>query len=163
MSHLRDLRLQGAAPPFLAYLSACSTGANEAKDLDDEGISLISACQLAGFQHVIGTLWEVSDRHCVDVARIVYETLRDEGMTDVAVARGLHRATRALRDESVMMAGQQRESSECEEGHLARLADEGSSDTWEEERDGTLLFSSAKRAREPVLDPVWIPYMHFGV
>jgi CHAT domain-containing protein len=94
---LRDYRLQKNSP-FLGYLSACSTGANKADRLVDEGIHLVSACQLAGFRHVIGTLWEVSDRHCVDVAKVLYETLRDEGMTDVTLCRGLHRAIRALRD-----------------------------------------------------------------
>jgi len=97
VAHLRDQRLQ-ENPPFLGYLSACLTGANEADTLIDEGIHLVSACQLAGFRHVVGTLWEVSDRHCVDVARVLYETIRDEGMTDVALYRGLHRAVRALRD-----------------------------------------------------------------
>ena len=129
MSHLRDLRLQDPAPPFLAYLSACSTGANEAKDLDDEGINLISACQLAGFRHVIGTLWEVSDRYCVRVARTVYETLRDEGLTDAAVARGLHRATKELRDESICKSSRQGRNGDCREGYLTCEADEGSSDT----------------------------------
>jgi len=93
---LRDHRLQENSP-FLGYLSACSTGANKANRLIDEGIHLVSACQLAGFRHVVGTLWEVSDKHCVDIAKVLYETLRDEGMTDVAVCRGLHRAIRALR------------------------------------------------------------------
>ncbi|RYP45618.1 hypothetical protein DL768_008055 [Monosporascus sp. mg162] len=94
---LRDHRLQENAP-FLGYLSACSTGANEAEQLADESIHLVSAFQLAGFRHVVGTLWEVSDKHCVDVARVLYETLGVEGMTDAAVCRGLHRAVRALRD-----------------------------------------------------------------
>jgi hypothetical protein len=31
------------------------------------------------------------------MARVLYETLVDEGMTDVAVYRGLHRAVRELR------------------------------------------------------------------
>lgn len=35
---VRDSRLQDN-PPFLAYLSACSTGANKAADLADEGDS----------------------------------------------------------------------------------------------------------------------------
>jgi hypothetical protein len=66
--------------------------------LVDEGIHLVSAYQLAGFRHVVGTLWEVSDKYCVDAAKFFYETLRGESMTVVAVCRGLHRATRALRD-----------------------------------------------------------------
>jgi len=94
---LRDHRLQKTAPS-LGFLSACSTGSNKIDKLPDEGIHLVSAFQLAGFRHVVGTLWEVSDQHGVDVARLLYETMSDEGMIDVAVCRGLHRATRALRD-----------------------------------------------------------------
>ncbi|KAL8399865.1 hypothetical protein RB594_000329 [Gaeumannomyces avenae] len=46
-------------PHFLACLSACLTGSSHAKKLSDEGLHLMSAFQLAGFQHVIGSLWEV--------------------------------------------------------------------------------------------------------
>jgi hypothetical protein len=42
--------------------------------------------------------WEVTNIYCVDVARVVYETIRDEGRTDMAVSRGLHQAIKALRD-----------------------------------------------------------------
>ena len=91
MGDLRELKLF-ENPPFLAYLLACSTGTNKAGNLADEGIHLISASRPPGFQYVVGTLWEVLDRHCVDVARVVYETMRDEAMTDMAVCRGLHRA-----------------------------------------------------------------------
>lgn len=99
---LHEYRLQENSP-FLGYLSACSTGINKADTLIDEGIHLVSACQLAGFRHVVGTLWNVSDEHCADVAKVFYETIRDEGMTDVALCRGLHRATRALRDGRIEM------------------------------------------------------------
>jgi CHAT domain-containing protein len=91
---LRGQKLQETSP----FLAACSTGANEHDQLLDEGVHLVSACQLAGFRHVVGTLWEVSDKHCVDVANILYKTLQEEGMTDIAVARGLHHAIRTLRD-----------------------------------------------------------------
>ena len=130
---LRDHRLQ-ENPPFLGFLSACSTGANKTVRLADEGINLINAFQLAGFRHVVGTLWEVSDMHCVDVARVLYETLRDEGMTDVAVCRGLHRAVRALRDGGIKAEGT---------------------------RDATLIgvITEAQGAT----NPYWIPYVHFGV
>jgi tetratricopeptide (TPR) repeat protein len=129
---LRDHRLQENSP-FLGYLSACSTGANEADRLIDEGIHLVSACQLAGFRHVVGTLWEVSDKHCVNIAKVLYETLGDEGMTDVAICRGLHRAIRALRDGDNEMRG---------EGRDAKLLD----DRNEQEKP---LY--------------WVPYIHFGV
>ncbi|KAF3930121.1 hypothetical protein ABW19_dt0207115 [Dactylella cylindrospora] len=94
-------------PRFLAYLSACSTGASNESVVIGEGVHLISACQLSGFRHVVGTLWEVNDSHCVGVADIFYQTLRDEGVTDKAVAIGLHRAVIALRNESIK-SGQHR-------------------------------------------------------
>ncbi|KAI1291225.1 CHAT domain-containing protein [Xylaria venustula] len=130
---IRDHRLQ-ENPPFLGFLSACSTGANKAAKLADEGINLINAFQLAGFRHVVGTLWEVSDMHCVDVARVLYETLRDEGMTDIAVCQGLHRAVRALRDGGIAADGT---------------------------RDGTLI-SGTTEAR-CATNAYWIPYVRFGV
>ncbi|CAG9978641.1 unnamed protein product [Clonostachys byssicola] len=86
-------------PPFLAYLSACGTGRiDEQSRLMDESIHLISSCQLAGFRHVIGTLWEVNDEICVDVAKTVYEGIRDGEGSDESVSRGLHTASKLLRD-----------------------------------------------------------------
>ncbi|VUC25806.1 unnamed protein product [Clonostachys rosea] len=86
-------------PPFLAYLSACGTGRiDERSGLMDESIHLISSCQLAGFRHVIGTLWEVNDEICVGVAKTVYEGIRDGEGSDDSVSRGLHTASRLLRD-----------------------------------------------------------------
>jgi hypothetical protein len=97
VAEIRDLKLQNEAP-FLSFLSACSTGANHVKNLADEGIHLVNACQLAGSRHVIGTLWEVSDAHCVEITKCFYEVLRDEGFTDEAVSLGLHKALRQLHD-----------------------------------------------------------------
>ncbi|KAL7918917.1 CHAT domain-containing protein [Trichoderma austrokoningii] len=134
VGEVRDSRLQDN-PPFLAYLSACSTGANKAIELADEGIHLISAFQLAGFRHVVGTLWGVSDKHCVDVARILYKTLQEEEMTDMAVSRGLHRAVRALRD------GEIKEEMHGRDAKLAR----------------------PKPAVRGMVDFFWVPYVHFGV
>jgi hypothetical protein len=95
---VRDLRNENlhAKQPFFAYLSASSTASINKKVLMDEAIHPISILQLAGFRHAVGTLWEVSDPHCVDVARVLYETLRDLGLTDKAVSLGLHRAIRAM-------------------------------------------------------------------
>lgn len=132
--HLRDEKLQENSP-FLSYLSACTTGSNEGAELVDEGIHLVSAFQLAGFRHVIGTLWEVSDSHCKDVARIVYQTLKKEGMKDKSVSRGLHRAIRALRDGRTeeVLAG----------------------------RDADLLEFGLEIGK--TTDSYWVPYIHVGV
>ncbi|KAI1370096.1 CHAT domain-containing protein [Hypoxylon crocopeplum] len=101
---LRDYKVQENRP-FLGYLSACSTGSNQIEGLVDEAVHLIGALQLAGFRHVVGTLWEVSDSHCVEVTKVLYETLRSEGLTDIAVCRGLHLAVKKLRDEAVEREG----------------------------------------------------------
>jgi hypothetical protein len=83
---------------FLAYLSASGTGRIGNEKFLDESIHLISAFQLAGFRHVIGTLWEVNDEVCVDVARIIHEGIRDGHMTDESLCEGLHNAVRKPRD-----------------------------------------------------------------
>ncbi|RDA91099.1 hypothetical protein CP533_6693 [Ophiocordyceps camponoti-saundersi (nom. inval.)] len=99
-------------------------------------IHLVNALQLAGFRHVIGTLWTVSDEHCMDVARVLYETLRDNGMTDEAVCKGLHTATRELRDRGVR-------------------------NRWGG-RDATLIGSEKAPQQVTLLDMHWIPYVHYG-
>ncbi|KAI3318869.1 hypothetical protein HD806DRAFT_526048 [Xylariaceae sp. AK1471] len=93
-----DLNLR-VRVPFLAYLSACSTGKLNQKDSGSESVHMISGFQLAGFRHVIGTLWEVNDELCVDIARITYEGMRDGGMTDESVCKGLHMAILQLREQ----------------------------------------------------------------
>jgi CHAT domain-containing protein len=84
------LRLDSAE---LAFLSACST-ARPGRRLTDEAIHLASAFQLAGYRHVVGTLWPIGDRQAVDIAQAIYTTLI--GTRDVASA--VHTATRQLRD-----------------------------------------------------------------
>lgn len=95
---LFNIKLQERAP-FLAYLSACSTGRIEDEELLNEGLHLIGACQLAGFRNVIGTLRKVNDGICVTVAEMTYRWIKDCNSTDQSVAEGLHRATRILRDQ----------------------------------------------------------------
>ncbi|KAG5659530.1 hypothetical protein KAF25_002089 [Fusarium avenaceum] len=131
--------------PFLAYLSACSTGHVQDDKFIDESIHLISACQLAGFRHVIGTLWKVQDDHCVDVARVTYECIRDGGMTDESVCRGLHKATRKLREVWLHeISGEKEPVVELVEG----------------DRDARDVHP----CDEPKLaSAYWVPYVHFGV
>jgi len=84
----------------LAYLSACSTAFTPEIKLTDEAIHLTTAFQLAGFPHVIGTLWETNDGLAVDVADTFYTTLRTSPriLDCNQAASSLHRAVRALRD-----------------------------------------------------------------
>ncbi|KAH7009234.1 CHAT domain-containing protein [Microdochium trichocladiopsis] len=128
-------------PPFLAYLSACGTGQILDEGSVDESIHLANACQLAGFRHVVGTLWSVNDGLCVDMARMTYEFLRDEGIRDETVSRGLHRAMRTLRDQWV----------EVEDAGRGKSRSSGA------DRDAELRQGSEPRR------PLWVPYVHFGV
>lgn len=85
-------------PLYLAYLSACSTGSNKVNALLDEGLHLMSACQLVRFQHVISSLWEVSDSHSVEMAQNVFPAIVDANMDDAAVSLGLQEGLKSLRD-----------------------------------------------------------------
>jgi CHAT domain-containing protein len=145
VANLLELNLHEESP-FLAYLSACSTGRVQDEQFIDESIHLISACQLAGFRHIIGTLWRVQDEHCVDVARITYETIKEEGMTDDSVCRGLHRATRVMRDIWL-------DSMDEDGGSVPRTVQQG-------ERGARDIISCEEDSVAPAY---WVPYVHFGV
>lgn len=150
--------------PFLAYLSACSTGQIKDDKFIDESIHLISAFQMAGFRHVIGTLWDVNDEQCVDIARYTYEGMRDGGMTDESVCYGLHMATRTLRDHWVgMSAGPNRKCSGTGLGtgrareQVDRPGPRGK-DQGEFQLSRDVLVCDDREERVH-----WVPYIHFGV
>jgi hypothetical protein len=83
----------------LAYLSACKTAFNPSADLRDESIDLASAFQLAGFPHVIGTLWPVDDKLSVTVANSFYQRLTTDGRLDTTrSAQALHFTILHVRD-----------------------------------------------------------------
>lgn len=146
--------------PFLAYLSACGTGQVRHDRLLDEGLHLIGACQLAGFQHVVGTLWDVNDESCVEAATTTYEWIQKQHMSGESVSEGLHRACRKLRNKWVS-ENAVRHGSKLKTGAKSR-------------KDGQVLKeqsrSSQGRAREsrdiesyddaPLY---WVPYVHFGI
>ncbi|MEZ0112894.1 tetratricopeptide (TPR) repeat protein [Catenulispora sp. EB89] len=83
----------------LAYLSACDTGIAPVR-LSDQFLHFTGAFQLAGYRHVIGTLWSVDDQVAADLATAFYDRLTSGGTlpprTDTS-ARALHDAIRALR------------------------------------------------------------------
>ena len=58
--------------------------------LVNKRIHLISMLQLAGFWHIIKTLWEVSDKYYINIIKVVYKTLQDKGITNIVVCRGLY-------------------------------------------------------------------------
>jgi CHAT domain-containing protein len=82
----------------LVFLSACTT-AYSGTSLPDEPIHLAAACRLAGYRHVVATLWPISDTDAVRLMRRVYASLTAAGSRVDAdrAATALHLATRQLR------------------------------------------------------------------
>lgn len=82
----------------VAYLSACSTAEIGAQALIDESIDMATTFQLAGFRHVIGTLWGAFDSAAVAVAAKFYEhLLKQDAGTVSSVPHALHHAVLDLR------------------------------------------------------------------
>ncbi|MBB5825608.1 CHAT domain-containing protein [Micromonospora carbonacea] len=101
-------RSRSAGGADLAYLSACRTAAG-GRDLPDEAIHLTAALQMAGFRHVIGSQWAVSDRVAAQVADDVYAGLRagerlDADTAAVALDRAVDRVRRAHPDRPELWA-----------------------------------------------------------
>ncbi|KAH7153491.1 CHAT domain-containing protein [Dactylonectria macrodidyma] len=145
--------------PFLAYLSACGTGQVKHDTLIDEGIHLIAACQLAGFRHVVGTLWEVNDRTCVDATVISYTWMKDGHMNDESVSLGVHHASRTLRTQWV----QENTTRGAHKHEMAARREFPHEDT-----DASCLSHGKTRDPRDVLlhediPLYWVPYVHFGV
>ncbi|MFI7670948.1 CHAT domain-containing protein [Nocardia sp. NPDC049526] len=83
----------GARAGRLAYLSACETALSEGY-FADEVIHLGSAFQVAGFRHVIGTLWRVTDGTAAETTRLFYGMV---GTDEDRAPFALHHAAQQLR------------------------------------------------------------------
>ncbi|KDN67105.1 putative TPR domain-containing protein [Colletotrichum sublineola] len=144
VSSLLETQLSSVAP-FLAFLSACGTGQNRDEESADESIHLTSTFQLAGFRHVIGTLWEVDDKLCVDMAKLTYDFMCGKSMSDASVSGGLHHASRALRDRwvdnKVRIGGEEGKTRDI------LLCDDDDDDDDDSASSGLS----------------WVPYIHYGV
>jgi len=88
---VRDLLAAPNKARYLAYLSACATVLNQGR-LADEAIHVASAVLLAGFQHVLGALWRVSDAIARELAADIYPDL----IRNKEPARALHSVVSAL-------------------------------------------------------------------
>ncbi|KAH0603584.1 uncharacterized protein H6S33_007906 [Morchella sextelata] len=111
---VRDISRATSSKAQLAYLSACSTADNAAIELGDETIHLAGAFQLAGFNHVVATMWQSRDTACKTVAEGFYTRLYrgdggggggnsgaggNSGDTHLAVSMALHEAVKKARAE----------------------------------------------------------------
>ncbi|KAF6810098.1 TPR domain-containing protein [Colletotrichum sojae] len=157
----------GHSSPFLAYLSACRTGENANEQLLDENIHLANAFQLAGFRHVIGTLWEVDDELCADMARLTYEFIVNQSITDDSVSRGLHHATRQLRDRWARRSGASRGEENDIESERDESANSNQSSESKDVLEGSKGGQSDARGQRTVgkselTSPLWVPYIHYG-
>jgi tetratricopeptide (TPR) repeat protein len=85
---------------WLAYLSACSTAQIETPVLMDENIHLASSFLVAGFGHVIASMWPSDDYICTQVASAFYHNLTcsfGQDNKNRAVAAALHAAVKDIR------------------------------------------------------------------
>ncbi len=94
---LTHARLEDAE---LAFLSACTTARTGSK-LPDEPIHLAAACQLAGYRHVIASLWPIGMGDTAWLTTSFYRSLTPTGTTSRDAARtaavALHHGIRQLR------------------------------------------------------------------
>lgn len=94
------LALNNLQKPWIAFLSACTTASMGTFRLGDEGLHLSGALQIAGFSHVIGSLWPVEDEVGVEIARAFYENLTGvapDSVDDEMVASALREAVIKVR------------------------------------------------------------------
>ncbi|KAF5707437.1 hypothetical protein FMUND_11108 [Fusarium mundagurra] len=154
VSDLLDMNIR-QKEPFLAYLSACGTGQIKDETSFDENINLISAFQIAGFRHVIGTLWNVQDDLSVEVAKITYLELLESGISDESIYRGLHRATCELRRRWI------EQYERTKSGRTKEFNGKGAATDplLRTNRDASLIGSTENNLGSAD----WAPYVHYGV
>ncbi|KAF3760520.1 hypothetical protein M406DRAFT_225980, partial [Cryphonectria parasitica EP155] len=86
---------------WIAFLSACTTASMGSFRLGDEGLHTSGALQIAGFSHVIGSLWKVEDEVGVHIARVFYTSLfgvEKDALDDRVVAVALREAVMKTRE-----------------------------------------------------------------
>jgi tetratricopeptide (TPR) repeat protein len=88
-----DISRRDLAGLRLAYLSACATTRTDPA-LADEAVHITTAFQLAGYSHVIGTLWPIADDLAPELTDTFY---RELGQDTSRAAYALHSAVREIR------------------------------------------------------------------
>ncbi|MFE5919381.1 CHAT domain-containing protein [Streptomyces sp. NPDC056468] len=94
VADIAQLRLEQAE---FAMLASCMTAVSGFM-LPDEAIHPAAALQVAGYRHVLATMWSVNDRIAGEIVDSVYEALVSEGeLAAEDCATALHHAVRELR------------------------------------------------------------------
>ena len=155
--------------PFLAYLSACGTGQIRDERFFNESIHLISSFQLARFRYIIGTLWEVNNKFCINIIKITYEGIKDRGMTDKSICRGLHNTTKKFRDRWLDMLTNTKRGRRFvrRAGKLltttARNINNKNPRDGRPPRDANISDEDEETGLMHRIPLYWVPYVHFGV
>jgi hypothetical protein len=100
----------------------------------------------------------------MDIARLTYQVIRDESMTDKSISRGLHKATKRVRDE--WLAEYARRSLDIRAEKILS-AEEGTSNfnlqgIGDDSREGRDILPLEDDWSESS-PPPWIAYVHYGV
>lgn len=93
--HVHEIGRVRTAGAELAYLSACSTAFRG--EHADEPLTLASAFHLAGFRHVVASLWPLNDHAGAAASQTFYRELPDTPSAERA-AHAVRAAARTLRD-----------------------------------------------------------------
>ncbi|WP_042406258.1 CHAT domain-containing tetratricopeptide repeat protein [Streptacidiphilus carbonis] len=101
-------RISRLRPPhaWLAYLSACDT-ARPGPTLPDESLHIASAFHIAGYPHVVATIWPTADSAAEEVAQTFYQRLAYSGWREqpaVALCAAVRAARAHHPDQPLMWA-----------------------------------------------------------
>lgn len=95
----RISRRNAATSTQLVYLSACSTAQSTGVQFADESLHIASGFQLAGFSHVLASMWSAESKVCVDVSTEFYRSLFDgRGAGHRKVRTAFHEAVKKAQE-----------------------------------------------------------------
>jgi CHAT domain-containing protein len=98
---LLEIMQQQISNPDLAFLSACQTSKGDFK-LSEEVVHLAAGMLAAGYRGVVGTMWDISDRHGPEFATEFYKYLLmergPEGLDSTRAAYALDHAVRKVQE-----------------------------------------------------------------
>jgi tetratricopeptide (TPR) repeat protein len=98
---LADLARNDLPNAAIAFLSACSTAQNRVEGLEDEVLHIASGFLVAGFRHVIASMWPVMDELSPDFGEVFWKTMMGKAVDqweDRLVAEAVHNATLHVRN-----------------------------------------------------------------